>query len=477
MALSLSTIAPGNLVDRMISKGLAPHVAQEKDKLFSHAAKLLAEDGIGFDSIAMAYWVPGRVEVVGKHTDYVGGRSLLAAVSKGFCIVAHPRDDAIISIVTSFSDGKKRHGKFELNEGINPKQVGESWVNYPATAARRLVQNFGVDKGLDIAIACDIPNAAGMSTSSAVICYMFYALADRNNLWENEKFKRLLPTKEDLYGYLGCIENGQNYGEELPGDMGVGTFGGSEDHTAIMASEAGKLKMFSYAPTRYEDTIDFIENCTFIIGASGSLAEKTGDKMDDYNNAALLARDGARAYNASKRTQFANLAEIINNVRENSSEGTDVKQAIISVLQENDAGKTYPIEQERKYEPGALVRRFEQFYEENENVVPNVATAFRNADYASLKKFVELSQKLTDTHLRNIIPATRYLQKCAMEHGALAASAFGAGFGGSVWALVKDENVERFIDTWEQDYCGKFPENAQQAVFFPMKPGPAAFRL
>ena len=51
-----------------------------------------------------------------------------------------------------------------------------------------------------------------------------------------------LPSAEDLCHYLGCIENGQSCGPELPGDAGVGTFGGSEDHTAIMGCAAGRLE-------------------------------------------------------------------------------------------------------------------------------------------------------------------------------------------------------------------------------------------
>jgi hypothetical protein len=50
--------------------------------------------------------------------------------------------------------------------------------------------------------------------------------------------------------------------------------------------------------------------CTFVIASSGSVAEKTGDKMEDYNNAAFLARDGAVAYNDAKGTSCANLAEV-----------------------------------------------------------------------------------------------------------------------------------------------------------------------
>lgn len=51
----------------------------------------------------------------------------------------------------------------------------------------------------------------------------------------------------------------QNCGNVLVGDKGVGTFGGSEDHTAIMSGEYMKLKMFSYCPTRYEGEFKFPE--------------------------------------------------------------------------------------------------------------------------------------------------------------------------------------------------------------------------
>ena len=46
----------------------------------------LQKNGVSADSPAKAFFVPGRVEVLGKHTDYAGGRSLLMAVSKAFCV-------------------------------------------------------------------------------------------------------------------------------------------------------------------------------------------------------------------------------------------------------------------------------------------------------------------------------------------------------------------------------------------------------
>lgn len=74
-----------------------------------------------------------------------------------------------------------------------------------------------------------------------------------------------------------------------------------------------------------------------------------------------------------------------------------------------------------------------------------VAAAFANQDYENLSKLVDRSQLLTSTHLQNQVPETIYLADTARENGAIAASAFGAGFGGSVWALVRKGDESAFI--------------------------------
>ncbi len=79
-------------------------------------------------------------------------------------------------------------------------------------------------------------------------------------------------TSPDIWA---AIENGQTY-KSLTGDGGVGTFGGSQDHTAILTSEAGHLKQYSFCPVRFERTIKLPEDCVFVIGVSGVVADKTG---------------------------------------------------------------------------------------------------------------------------------------------------------------------------------------------------------
>src|SRR2546423_829610 len=124
--------------------------------------------------------------------------------------------------------------------------------------------------------------AAGLSSSSALIIAIFLALADANNLWERAEFRRNIHSIEDLAGYLGTNENGQTFGD-LVGDRGVGTFGGSQDHTAILGGEPGRLKVYKYCPVKLEQTIDLPRDWIFAIASSGVVAEKTGAAMEKYN--------------------------------------------------------------------------------------------------------------------------------------------------------------------------------------------------
>merc|ERR1711924_230794 len=98
-----------------------------------------------------------------------------------------------------------------------------------------------------------------------------------------------------------------------------------------------------------------------------------------------------------------------------------------------------------------------------------------------LGQLVDVSQKYTDEYLCNLIHETRWLPMKARELGALAASAFGAGFGGSVWAVVKADKADDFLAAWKRSYaedekCSK-AANTPQCNFFKMVPGPGAFSL
>ena len=109
------------------------------------------------------------------------------------------------------------------------------------------------------------------------------------------------------------------------------------------------------------------------------------------------------------------------------------------------------------FSPELLRDRFDQFFEESERLVPAAAEAFARADAARSARLVDRSQERAERLLGNQIPETVTLARSARNLGAFAASAFGGGFGGSVWALVPARGAEDFRAAWDADYRGRFP--------------------
>ena len=68
-----------------------------------------------------------------------------------------------------------------------------------------------------------------------------------NRIWETPRFRENVTSLVELASYLATNENGQNFGP-LEGDRGVGTAGGSEDHTAILCCRPGMLSQYAYCP-------------------------------------------------------------------------------------------------------------------------------------------------------------------------------------------------------------------------------------
>ena len=148
-----------------------------------------------------------------------------------------------------------------------------------------------------------------------------------------------------------------------------------------------------------------------------------------------------------------------------------------------------------------LINRLEQFYYENQVIVPGVARSFVTKYHYTLGKLVDWSHEMTVTLLQNIVPETEWLPKWArgndnekmkkkqQEEGndngrvyALAASAFGAGFGGACWALVRKEEAQLFLKQWKLEYESVFPQSLIQEdlsplprEFFIMRPGHGAY--
>jgi galactokinase len=445
------------LAARLTEKGLSRQAAQQKAELFAKVATSLAgpadEDR---QSHVAAFFVPGRIEVLGKHTDYAGGRSMVAAAERGFCLVTWPRNDDQITVTDAVSGES-------IAFQMAPHLIARSghWSNYPMTVARRLARNFPrARRGANIALASDLPPAAGMSSSSAMIVAFFFALADANQLCSQADYGELSADPTNLAGYLATIENGQSFGS-LEGDRGVGTFGGSEDHTAILCAKPNQISQYAYCPVEFEQEIPIPAGYTFAIGVSGVVAEKTGAAREKYNRASRLASAIAELWRRETGLEDPHLAAALGSYPYAPEQ---LKKILAAVPHE-------------KFGPAELLARLEHFMIESGEIIPKAGRALIEGNLRSFGRLVDRSQTSAERLLNNQVPETVYLAATARENGAVAASAFGAGFGGSVWALVEAAAGDSFLTAWADAYRQEFPQNAESSLFFLTGAGPAAFRV
>jgi galactokinase len=439
---------------QLVAAGFAEENAVEKARARAECDAALDANGARTDE-RLSTWTPGRIEVFGKHTDYAGGRSLLTAVERGFIARAAPRTDALIHVVDP-----QTGNACETFIGLAADAPVGHWSNYVASVARRVARNFPqATGGIDFAFISDLPVAAGLSSSSALMISVFSALMIVNRLPGTEAWRTLLAQPTQLAGYLGAMEHGGSFGT-LTGDSGVGTLGGSQDQTAIMCAERGHIVDFGWMPVARLGAYALPDTHCFVVGSSGVVAEKSAGAREQYNRASLMVRHLVAAWNAATGRRDISLASAMLSDQAAPDEMRDMLDRIATP----------------SFSADALRARLDQFLLETYTLIPAAALAFDSCDWATLRDVTAHSQRAAEEWLGNQVPETMALVRQAQTHGAIAASAFGAGFGGSVWALVERERAEAFSDAWADAYCAQFPAAGARAMFFSTSAGPGAMQ-
>lgn len=320
--------------------------------------------------------VPGRIELLGKHVDYLGGRSLTCATPWGLAGRA--------TRVVADSD---------LVQALLPSRDDV----YARAVARRLSRDFGPLRfGADVALSSTLPAAAGMSSSSAYVIALLGALAWANGLSATNTWQAAgLQVPLHFAEYAAAVEAGSAWGP-FAGDDGVGTRGGAQDHIGILCNAPRTVGQFRYKPAVIERRVAWPTDWRLLVLHSGVVAEKTGAVMAEYNR---IAEEGA-AGGAERRAQFVR---------------------------------------------------------ETEALVPIAADAIAAARPEALAAVAAESQIMAERVLRNQIPETAAMCRLAIEAGAFAASSFGAGFGGAVWALSTMLECDYVLRRWRGAYAAAFP--------------------
>ncbi|MGH8241358.1 MAG: galactokinase, partial [Steroidobacteraceae bacterium] len=116
-------------------------------------------------------FAPGRINLIGEHTDYSGGFVLPASLALGTWTVAAPRDDRKVRVL---SEGQRATEEFALD--IAPAAATKRWSDYVAGVAWALQQTGCTLRGADLLIASDVPMGSGLSSSAALEVSVAYGL-------------------------------------------------------------------------------------------------------------------------------------------------------------------------------------------------------------------------------------------------------------------------------------------------------------
>jgi galactokinase len=131
--------------------------------------RVLASFGAGFDAApAAVVHAPGRVNLIGEHTDYNDGFVLPCAIDYHTLVAAQPRDDAWVRVVAS--DYGDRLDEFRLDAPILPLtgHADLGWANYVRGMVKALLDDGWPLRGAELAVAGNVPQGAGLSSSAAL---------------------------------------------------------------------------------------------------------------------------------------------------------------------------------------------------------------------------------------------------------------------------------------------------------------------
>ena len=221
-------------------------------------------------------WAPGRVNLIGEHIDYHGLPVLPMALRQRVEVSFEPRADSEIR-AASVGYGSR---EFTWSSDLTPRPAGD-WENYLRAAALAVSRKWGIGRGIDASVTSNLPAAAGLSSSSALLVAFTLALL-RANGW-SATFEELMEILPD-------------------GEQFVGTRGGGMDHAAALRSREGYASLVSFNPPAVRH-VAIPEDWAFLVIDSGIHAEKSGAARERYN--AVRNSAGAPAHVASESARVA----------------------------------------------------------------------------------------------------------------------------------------------------------------------------
>ncbi len=331
---------------------------------------------------------PGRVNIIGEHTDYNEGFVLPAAIDKAAYVAMSLRNDEEIHLTAA-----------DLNETFSTtvsalKPVGDvSWPNYILGAAAQFIKRGTKLRGFNAVLSSDVPMGAGLSSSAAVECATVFAL------------DHLLQTNIDRVSMVGMAQKAEHeYAGVMCGIMDqFASMMGKKDH--VIRLDCRSLE-YAYVPFK----LDGIKIVLLNTNVKHSLASS------EYN---------------TRRNECTQAVEWI---KAHHPEVTSLRHATIAMLDEHVLPKDQLIDQRSRF-----------VVEEIDRLLTGCAD-LQKGDIAALgKKMFATHDGLSKMYAVSCKELDFLVDFVRNRPEVIGARMMGGGFGGCTINLVKEEAIDGLI--------------------------------
>ncbi len=413
---------------------------------------------------------PGRVNLLGEHTDYNGLPVLPMAIDRSVLIAGAPRADQLIRLFNTAARFSSR--RYELRDTIPPYADGD-WGNYSKAAAQGLIRYCGpLARGADFLIDGNVPSGAGLSSSSALVVANALALLATNAVdLPYVTLAELLPTAERY----------------------VGTLSGGMDQATSLLATAGHALRIDFFPLRVR-TVPLPAGYSVIVCHSMVPAEKSGAAKQAYNlrviECRLACRVLERMLGASLPRSLHTLGDLralfphrplLDFLAPLSAELPDRPLRLTEIAA---LIGTSPERLRDEYgatgETFALLRRVRHVLSEAERV-EQAEEVLRAGGALEFAQLMDASHGSCRDDYEISCPELEDLIRIAKEAGAAGARLTGAGFGGCTVNLVAEPHVPAFLTRIDRYFyrtrLGAAGRVGEHRFIFKPQGGAAVWRL
>lgn len=349
-------------------------------------------------STGAVYASPGRINLIGEHTDYNEGFVFPGAVEQG--MIAEIKPNGTRS-VRAYSIDLKDYVEFPLDDEQGPSAT---WARYIFGVCREMMALGVPVEGFNTAFAGDVPLGAGMSSSAALESVYAFAL---NDIWGDNKIEKMELARvgqRTEHKYVGCNCGIMDQFASVHGKKGS---------LMRLDCRSGEFEYFPFNPEGYK----------LVLVNSQVKHELVGSPYNDRRRSCERVAEA-----------IAKLHPEVKSLRDASYEQLDEVRGQVS---EEDAKRAHYVigERERVYA---------------------VCDALEQGDYEKVGEMMYATHEGLSKEYEVSCVELDYLNDIAKEVGVTGSRIMGGGFGGCTINLIADELYDHFVKTVKEKFAEKF---------------------